>query len=192
MKDRYRVLFSCSGGEYTAKLKEIEDSNSLGLIAKFVKYCFCGTVSLVITKDMVNGKNISIEGNHTAGYLRTEFIIASTSLVPKAVLTASSNSSESRLMSAIRPLLLSRPSKYRDTEFLTSSTGVIVTSNSLPVSAPISSGADGCPSGRTLLMNLYVFFGLFMFVILRHLILSVKRYLLVSRYGGSFFLFVQK
>lgn len=149
-------------------------------------------VSLVITKDMVNGKNIRTEGDRTAGYLRTEFIIASTSLVPKAVLTASSNPSESRLMSAIRPLLLRRSSKYRETEFLTSSMGVIVTSNSLPVSAPISSGADRCPSGRTLLMNLYVLFSLFMVVILRHLILSVKRYLPVFRYGGSFFLFVQK
>src|SRR3989337_27198 len=126
------------------------------------------------------------------GYLRTEFIIASMSVVPKAVLTAASIPFESRRMSPIRPPLLSRSSIYRDTEFLTSSMGVIVTSNSLPVSAPISSGADRCPSGRTLLMNLYVLFSLFMFVILMHLILSVKRYLLVSRYGGSFFLFVQK
>lgn len=95
---------------------------------------------MVITKYIVNGKNVRMEGDHTAGYLRTEFIITSMSVVPKAIFTAASNPFESRHMSTIRPLLFSCLSRYRDIEFLMSSTGVIVTSNSLPVAAPISSG----------------------------------------------------
>src|SRR3989304_2102583 len=130
------------------------------------------------------------------GYLRTEFIIASMSVVPKAVLTAASIPFESRRMSPIRPPLLSRSSIYRDTEFLTSSMGVIVRSNSLPVAAPISSGTDRCPSGRTLLLNLYVFLSFFMYIILRYPILlsrDIRRFPVfcerVNKIGNGYFHF---
>jgi|GEM_PF-1580573 len=134
----------------------IEDRDANRHAADSGRELLRGLIARVVIKDVMDGKDIGIDGNHLFDYRRTLSMISSMLPVPKATSTALRIVSAGRTFSSKLRVFSILPSRYRATISRVSLSGFMVTSNYRPCSAARSGGSDRWPSGRTLPMNVYV------------------------------------